>query len=52
MTSRAAENAARELGEHVAVSAPEPAALLSHEEFAASVKEALRSMDDNQSFFA
>ena len=40
--------AARELGEQVAVSAPEPAALLSHEEFAASVKEALRSLHQPQ----
>jgi hypothetical protein len=40
--------AARELGEQVAVSAPEPAAMLSHEEFAASVKEALRAFHQPQ----
>ena len=36
--------AARELGEQVTVTAPETAAMLSHEEFAASVKEALRAL--------
>jgi hypothetical protein len=40
--------AARELGEQVTVSAPEPAAMLSHEEFAASVKKALRSFHQPQ----
>jgi hypothetical protein len=40
--------AARELGEQVAISAPEPAAMLSQEEFAASVKEALRSFHQPQ----
>jgi hypothetical protein len=40
--------AARELGEQVTGSAPEPAAMLSHEEFAASVKEALRSFHQPQ----
>jgi hypothetical protein len=40
--------AARELGEQVPVPAPEPAALLSREEFAASVKQALRSLHQPQ----
>jgi hypothetical protein len=40
--------AARELGEPVTDSAAEPAALLSYEEFAASVKQALRSLHQPQ----
>jgi len=40
--------AARELGEQVTMSAPEPAATLSHEEFAASVKQALRTLHQPQ----
>jgi hypothetical protein len=40
--------AARELGEQVTVSAPEPAATLSHEEFTASVKQALRTLHQPQ----
>jgi hypothetical protein len=40
--------AARELGEQVTVTAPEPAAMLSHEEFASSVKQALRSLHQPQ----
>jgi len=40
--------AARELGEQVTITAPEPAAMLSHEEFASSVKQALRSLHQPQ----
>ena len=40
--------AARELGEQVTIAAPEPAAMLSHEEFAASVKQALRTLHQPQ----
>jgi hypothetical protein len=40
--------AARELGEQVAVPPPEFAAMLSHEEFATSVKQALRTLHQPQ----
>jgi hypothetical protein len=40
--------AARELGERATVAVPEPAAMLSHEEFAGSVKQALRALHQPQ----